>query len=239
MPTNGPVPVSAWPGLMVGAPLAGGHRNPVLAGRLHGAPVVVRHSGRSEASLQWEFNLLRHLHHNDVLVPEVIPTADGRPHLDGWHVQRRIEGRHLDGSPGNAAALHSALTALHGSTAGWPQRPGSRSARQLLTHDQGADVDLGAVPADPRRALRAAWAALDPHDTCVVHGDAGGTNALVLPDGRCALLDWDESRVDDPRFDVADPTDRRQTRAALAWEIATCWLAEPDYARSLVPQLMD
>lgn len=232
------VPASAWAGLAVEAPLTGGHRNTVFAGRLGAEPVVIRHSGRSEPSLRWELDLLAHLRAHGVLVPEILRASDGRQHVDGWHVQRRIEGRHPDGSAGDDAALRSALRLLHSSTADWPQRPGSRSARELLSRDQGGDIDLDAVPADVRRTIRDAWAALDPLDTCVVHGDAGGKNALVLPDGRCALLDWDEARVDDPRFDLTDRDDPRQVRAALAWEIATCWLAEPDYARSLVPQLV-
>ncbi|WP_256840003.1 phosphotransferase enzyme family protein [Ornithinimicrobium faecis] len=238
-PVTGSVPASAWPGLAVGESLTGGHRNPVHAGLVGANPVVIRHSRRPEASLQWEFDLLEHLRDRGVLVPEIVPTADGLRHLDGWHVQLRIEGRHPDGSARDAAALESALRAVHSSTAGWPQRPGSRSARELLTTDRGADVDLGAVPDDLRRTIRAAWAAINPQAACVIHGDAGGGNALLLPDGRCALLDWDESRLDDPRFDLTDPSDPRQARAALAWEIATCWVAEPDYARSLVPQFLD
>lgn len=158
--------------------------------------------------------------------------------LDGWHVQHRVEGRHPDGSARDSAAVRSALRAIHSATTGWPQRPGSRSAAELLTADLGADVDLGALPDTLRSVVRAAWSAFDPQGRCVVHGDAGGGNALLLPDGRCVLIDWDEARVDDPVFDLADPDDPTQARAALAWEIATCWVTEPDYARSLVPRLL-
>lgn len=237
-PDIGPVPTSAWRDLEVAGPLAGGHRNPVLAGRLGQHRVVLRRSGRPEASLQWEFNLLEHLRTRTVLVPELVPTIDGRRHVDGWHVQHLIEGRHPDGSARDATAVHTALRAVHSCTAGWPQRPGARSAEDLLTAERGADVDLAAMPDDLRRTIRAAWAAAEPHDQCVIHGDAGGGNAILLPDGRCALIDWDEARVDDPVFDLARPGDPQQVQAALAWEIATCWVTEPDYARSLVPRLL-
>ncbi len=62
-------------------------------------------------------------------------------------------------------------------------------------------------------------------------------------------MDWDEARVDVPAFDLAalpddalaDPStsgDRQLLRrAALAWEVATCWTVEPDYARRCLRQL--
>ncbi|WP_114908221.1 phosphotransferase enzyme family protein [Ornithinimicrobium murale] len=236
-PDTRAVPTEAWHRLVVDGPLTGGHRNVVLRGRLGADLVVIRHSGRSQASLQWEFDLLEHLHAHGVQVPRIMPTTDGPLHVGGWHVQPLIEGRHPDGSERDAAALRAALRRVHSTTAGWPQRPGARSARELLATDRGADVDLRCMPEELRHAIRAAWAAVAPHDRCAVHGDAGGGNALLLPGGGCALLDWDEARVDDPLFDLADPDDPQQARAALAWEIATCWLTEPDYARSLVPRL--
>lgn len=173
-----------------------------------------------------------------MLVPTAIPTADGRLHVAGWHVQPLLEGRRPDGSTRDEALLRAALDLVHSITAGWPQRPGSRSARELLTADRGADVDLRRVPEQVRQAIREAWAAVDPVDRCVVHGDAGGGNVLIQAGGGCVLIDWDEARVDDPLFDLPDPAESHHARAALAWEIATCWQAEPAYARSLVPQLM-
>ena len=77
---------------------------------------------------------------------------------------------------------------------------------------------------------------MKPAESCVVHGDAGGMNALVAPDGSCALIDWDEARVDDPLFDV--PADPGEERAALAWEVATCWMREPGYAKRLAVTVM-
>lgn len=157
-------------------PLAGGNRNVVLRARLRGRDAVVRRSGRSEASLQWESELLEHLTRASVAVPEAIPTEDGDWHVGGWHVQRFIEGRPV--TPGDAGSLGSGLVEVHAAAVGWRQRPGSRSAAALLSKDVGGDIDLADM-------------------------GAGGGNALVLSDGRCALIDWDESRVDDPLFDLA------------------------------------
>lgn len=46
-----------------------------------------------------------------------------------------------------------------------------------------------------------------------------------------------ESETDDAFFDLTQVGDGTpaQGLAAHAWEIAVCWHAEPDYARSLLP----
>ena len=81
---------------------------------------------------------------------------------------------------------------------------------------------------------------------CAVHGDLGAGNVLVTDD-HVALIDWDESRVDVPAFDYAHlPPDvhvpigggRSATvTAGVAWEAATCWAAEPEYARRRLDEL--
>lgn len=133
--------------------------------------------------------------------------------------------------------LLKALEALHIATTGWPQRPGSRGAHDLLTCDRGGDIDLSSMPMQLVDRIRAAWSGLQMGSNhCVVHGDAGPGNAVLTRDGRCVLIDFDEARVDHPIFDTgATPAARR---AQLAWEIATCWHAEPHYAQSLVPSFM-
>jgi hypothetical protein len=55
------------------------------------------------------------------------------------------------------------------------------------------------------------------------------------------LVDWDEARVDVPWFDFAHlpreidvpaPCGRDVLiTAGVAWEVATCWAPEPEYAR--------
>jgi hypothetical protein len=61
------------------------------------------------------------------------------------------------------------------------------------------------------------------------------------------LLDWDESRVDVPWFDFAflpegveapSPADRDTlVTAGVAWEAATCWTPEPEYAARRLAEL--
>jgi aminoglycoside phosphotransferase (APT) family kinase protein len=83
--------------------------------------------------------------------------------------------------------------------------------------------------------------------TAVIHGDPGAGN-IRMADGRVGLLDWDEARVDTPLLDLgALPPDSAlplagvhrlvARRAALAWEVACCWTAEPAYARRRLAQL--
>jgi aminoglycoside phosphotransferase (APT) family kinase protein len=107
----------------------------------------------------------------------------------------------------------------------------------LLTETRGGDIALDRMPADVVARCRAAWAALPPVEACVVHGDPG-TGNVVLTTSAVGLLDWDEARVDDPRFDLGALPDAAGVgatpavrRAALAWDVATCWVAEPAYAR--------
>jgi aminoglycoside phosphotransferase (APT) family kinase protein len=128
-------------------------------------------------------------------------------------------------------------------TAGWPQRPGFASTRELLTAERGGDVDLTRMPADAVAACRAAWQRLAGRPEAVVHGDPGPPNIRITPDG-VGLLDWDEARVDYTDLDLAElpaaelpatdllPSElARARRAATAWEAANGWTVEPSYAR--------
>jgi aminoglycoside phosphotransferase (APT) family kinase protein len=138
------------------------------------------------------------------------------------------------------------LQQVHALTPAWPQRPAFASSRQLLVEARGGDVDLMAMPAEAMQAVRKCWEPLLVGPECVIHGDLGGGNVLV--DGEdVALLDWDESRVDVPWFDFAHlpsevdlalPVDREAlTTAGVAWEAATCWVPEPEYARKRLSEL--
>ncbi|SNT40266.1 Phosphotransferase enzyme family protein [Rhodococcoides kyotonense] len=201
------------------------------SGLLRHRRVVLRRSRRTEASRVWEWNLLQHLHQAGIDVPVLIPAADGRVDVDGWHVYPYIEGTQpRSGDP----RLAETVGKVHSATIGWPQRPGFASASDLLTSNMGGDVDLSEMPADLVRAVRDAWrSALRAESLGVVHGDCGPRNAVIDSRGRCVLIDWDEARVDDPLFDL--PSTASEQRAVWAWEIATCWTAEPSYAQSLIP----
>ena len=207
--------------------------------------LVVRHSGRSAPALDWELDLLEFLDAHGIGVPRPVSSDDGRRHVDGVLIYRFIDGR----PPRDRADWQRAvtvLTAVHEMTEGWPQRPGFASSRQLLSEDRGGDVRLDAMPDKAVDAIRAAWRPVISGAECVNHGDVGGGNILVTEAG-IALLDWDESRVDVPWFDFAFlPPDvvadvpvaaEALSIAGVAWEAATCWTAEPDYAAKRLAEL--
>ncbi|WP_165945208.1 phosphotransferase [Micromonospora sp. KC723] len=237
--------LAAWTGVELVRALPGGHRNEVMLAERAGRPLVVRRSTRPRAALEWELDLLEHVRDCGVAAPALVPTDDGRRHVDGLLVSEFVPGRY----PADVAdwrRVAEQLAVLHAATGGWPQRPGFAASGALLDGDRGGDVRLDAAPAPVARLVRSAWLPVQQGPRCVVHGDVGPTNVLV--DGsRVTLLDWDEARVDVPWFDYAFlpdevptpwPGDRAQLRAAgLAWETATCWQAEPVYARRRLAEL--
>jgi len=117
--------------------------------------------------------------------------------------------------------------------AGWPPRPDFPGTRELLTTDQGGDVDLTRMPASVVATCRKAWRALTG-PTTVIHGDPCAAN-IRLQGRRVGFLDWDESRVDHPWLDLADIPGLEvpaEAEAAIdAWEAANAWFMEPTYAR--------
>jgi Ser/Thr protein kinase RdoA (MazF antagonist) len=237
--------VTDWSGIELLQPLAGGVRNQAVLARRGGQRLVVRRSSRSVPALEWELDLLEHLAGQGIRVPRPVAADDGRRHVDGVVVCEFIDG----GPPRDAQDWRQVvpvLTAVHESTAGWPQRPGFASSRQLMVADRGGDVCLDAMPSEAVDAVRAAWRPVLSGPECVNHGDVGAGNILV--DGsRVALLDWDEARTDVPWFDFAFlaehvevpvPVDRQVLiTAGVAWEAATCWVPEPQYAAQRLAEL--
>jgi Ser/Thr protein kinase RdoA (MazF antagonist) len=229
------VSLSAWGPVAVVGRLGGGHRNEVLELRRGGERLVCRNTHRSEASLEWELELMGFLGNHGFLVPEVVLTDAGRLQVDGMVVQRWLPGRPPTAFDWPAVAAE--LRRLHALTADYPQRPDFRSTSDLLTEDRGGDVDLSAMPPEAVATCRVAWATLDgPH--AVVHGDPCAANVRVSEAG-IGLLDWDEARVDHPDLDLADlpgielpgPRNRIARAAVDAWEAAAGWELEPAYAR--------
>lgn len=250
--------VGAWPGLELVGPLRGGARSGVFRARRGPASFVVRVSRRPPAALLWELDLLAFLAAGGLAVPLPTETGDGRRHDGGTWVHPLLPGR-PPRTPGDWRQVVAVLEQVHERTAGWPQRPGFASAGALLTDPRGGDVDLSALPADGVALIRETWRPLVGGQECVVHGDVNPGNVL-MHQGRAALIDWDESRVDAPAFDfaglppaAASPRpgvgqrpdigqrpgvgQRQLHRAGLAWEAASCWSAEPAYARRCLDSL--
>lgn len=234
--------LAAWGRPAVIGPLTGGNRNTVLEIRLDGRRLAAHRSRRPPASLDWEISLLDHLARHGLRVPGVVPALDGRRHVDGVVVQTWLDGSPPE--PRDWPAVAATLARLHELTAGWPQRPGFASTRELLTAERGGDVDLAAMPAEAVAACRRAWARLAGRPEAVVHGDPGPSNIRVSDAGP-GLLDWDESRVDYTDLDLADlpgsdlPPDQLAVArtAATAWEAANGWIVEPSYARRQLARL--
>jgi Ser/Thr protein kinase RdoA (MazF antagonist) len=233
--------LAAWGPLTVIGPISGGNRNTVLELRRGRQRLVARRSRREPASLDWEIALVGHLARHGIRVPAVIPAADGRLHVDGVVVQSWLAG--APPGPADWTAVADALRRVHAATAGWPQRPGSASTRELMTADRGGDVDLSLMPPGAVTDCRRAWARLAGTPEAVVHGDPGAPNIRVTEAG-AGLLDWDEARLDYTDLDLAElpgaelagpglPPGRRAAArtAATAWEAANGWTVEPAYAR--------
>jgi Ser/Thr protein kinase RdoA (MazF antagonist) len=228
--------LAAWGDVTVAGPLGGGNRNTVLELRRGQDRLVARRSRRTPASLDWEVDLLEHLARNGVRVPSVVPALDGRRHIDGVMVQSWLDG--IAPESRYWSDIAATLRRVHAVTAGWPQRPGFASTRELLETDRGGDVDLSLMPPAAVAACRAAWRRMRGRPEAVVHGDPGPANIRMSLAG-VGLLDWDESRVDYTDLDLAElpvtdlPPARlaEARRAATAWEAANGWIVEPSYAR--------
>ncbi|MFY0659154.1 MAG: aminoglycoside phosphotransferase family protein [Shimia sp.] len=217
--------------------LAGGHRNQVW--RTRGLPqdVVFKSTTRSEPALDWLTPVQEVARRCGFVVPHMMRSTNGWLSEAGWTCETLVEGGIVprDG----LAEVAALLASFHARTQGWEQRPGFLSSIALLSQDRGGDVDFAQMPRDVVALCRAAWRAVADRVTCVVHGDLAPGNVLRLADGRFALLDWDECRVDLPLFDIAPhaPKSEAETRAHLAWEVACSWRHEPDYARDMAERL--
>jgi Ser/Thr protein kinase RdoA (MazF antagonist) len=232
--------LAAWGQVTVVRPLGGGNRNDLLEIHRGRERLVARRSRRTPASLDWEVDLLDHLVGHGLRVPAILPSLDGRRHVEGVVVQAWLDGA----APADRdwPAVAETLRRLHAVTANWPQRPGFASTRELLDMDRGGDVDLTVMPAAAVAACRNAWRPLAGRPEAVVHGDPGASNIRVA-DGEVGLLDWDEARVDCTDLDLAElpaagvPAGlppgplAAARRAATAWEAANGWIVEPAYAR--------
>lgn len=186
----------AWGDVELGEAMTGGNRSVVVSARLRGSRVAVRQSRRSEAALEWELDLMGRLRESGLVTPEVVPTLDGRRQVHGVNVLAFVKGRRpITLADWERVAAY--LVQLHDLGRGTCQRPGFRSAGDLLNEERGGDVNLGVMPASAVRRCRQAWEALSGLPTSVIHGDPGASNVLIT-ETDVVLVDWDEARVDCP-----------------------------------------
>lgn len=227
--------------------LSGGSRNDVREVRIAGQRYAARLSPRPAAAIAWELDLLARLAKNGLRVPLPVPARDGRLQVDGL-----VVFTWLDGDPPESnqdwRQVADYLDRLHALTTTWPQRPGFRGTRELLTEETGGDVRLDLMPPEAVSRCRDAWRPISIEPRAVVHSDPGAANIRITRAG-AGLVDWDEARIDAPILDLAALPSSSLTvlprrlelarRAALAWEAANGWTVESDYARRCLAQLMD
>lgn len=226
-------PQTLWITAQELVPLAGGARNTVL--RTTGLPrdLVFKSTRHSAPAIEWLQDVHDAAERAGLVAPKLIPSKRGNLVENGWTCETFLEGTPLGRE--DMAALMPSISAFHRATCCLPQRPGMRSSLELCEFASAKDIDLTVLPPDLVKRMRNAWSALEHHEMGVVHGDLTPANALVLMSGRLALLDWDEARRDATVFDLAQlgPQGPDVTKACLAWEIAVCWLVEPQRARQL------
>jgi Ser/Thr protein kinase RdoA (MazF antagonist) len=231
------VDVAAWPAVVLGSPIAGGHRNEVWEARTPEGRVVVRRSKRSSASLNWELHFMQFLDEAGFVVPTPLRTADGQLSRNQVVVQRWIDGREPT-SEADWRLVAAELVRLHEVGARWTQRPTCLAVTQLGRMSRSVDADLSVIPEDIVQEILAVFAEFGDVPTSVVHGDPGASNIRITAEGRVGLLDWDESRVDVVFHDLSnlgcqvlsDTKHARAGRLSDAWETANAWVAEPEYA---------
>lgn len=220
-------------------PLAGGHRNhafgTVCSGL--GQQLVFKSTRRSEPALEWLSAVQKIAEGVGFVVPQLIANHNGRLVENGWTCEPYIDGNLF--SADELPTIRSKLVAFHAETKDIPQRPGFLSSRDLIELEYGGDVDLRGMPADLVGRCRGWWSAVSKQTEAVVHGDINPGNLIRCPDGKIALIDWDESRRDRVLFDMAvvGKSSAEDRSARLAWEVACSWRIEPEHARQIASRL--
>jgi Ser/Thr protein kinase RdoA (MazF antagonist) len=230
--------VDAWPGLQLVNPAIGGHRNEVWFGELCDRTVSVRQSCRSEASLAWELQLLCTLSNRGFLVPAPIACNIGTLSHDGVVVQEWIDG-HEPSSDDEWSLVATELMRLHASCADVAQRPGCMAVTDLTATSRSVDAEMSAIPTDATDVILGIFNSYRHISVSLIHGDPNASNIRITNDGRVALLDWDESRVDVVWHDLSnlgiqvlgDADHAGAQRLSNSWEAANAWTAEPGYAQ--------
>jgi Ser/Thr protein kinase RdoA (MazF antagonist) len=238
------IDVTAWTGVELHERLSGGSRNEVWSGKSPQGAIVVRQSRRSAESLAWELDLMAMLDEAGFAVPMPIPTTDGCVSCNGVVVQRWIDGR-PPSSPHDWQLVADELQRIHSATKQIGQRPGCVAVIELSRNSRSVDAVLAEIPDHVIAELLGVFAQFSDIETSVIHGDPAPANIRMRLDGRVALIDWDESRVDLVYHDLSNLgvqilSDHEHTRAldlSDAWEAINAWVTEPEYARRRLAQL--
>ena len=215
------------------SPLLGGHRNTVLRTKFLGQNVVFKSTRRSPAAIGWLEAVHDYARQAGFVVPHHIRSHDGQLIEDGWTCETFVEGQQIEQA--DLSDMTPMLEKFHDATSSLAQRPGFLSSVELRHLWMGGDVDLSSMPRQLVRRCRDAWEAVSDRRESIIHGDLNVGNVLRTPDGRLALVDWDEARRDLMLFDCGQlaADDEVGKRARLAWEIACSWIIEPEHAKTL------
>ena len=229
----------AWGAGRVLRRLGSGRDRDVRLVELGGRRAVARLGGAGDEALDWEIDLLGHLHEVGVGVPRIVPALDGRRRVGQLIVVEEVDGRPPE-STEDWRAVVSALQWLHRMTEDWTQRPGRRSSIEMVRSEHSDDLDLSRLPVEVVETCRAAWQRLADAPLAVVQGDPSGSNIRITATGP-VFLDWSASRVDVADLDLVGlPNDvlpisgKRLWRAAqaeAAWAAARDWVVDEALAR--------
>lgn len=232
-------PIESW-GIDAGLrPLAGGHRNlafvtvcPKLRQQL-----VFKSTRRTEPALEWLSAVQKIAEDVGFVVPRLIASQNGKLVERGWTCEPYVDGNHA--SADELPYIRPQIVAFHAATKEIPQRPGFLSSQDLIELECGGDVDLRAMPTNLVGRCRGLWSAVSEQTEAVIHGDINPSNLIRCPDGKIALIDWDECRRDLVLFDLAvlGLGSEEEQSARLAWEVACSWKIEPDHARQIASRL--
>ncbi|MCU0802988.1 MAG: phosphotransferase [Rhodobacteraceae bacterium] len=202
--------LQAWNAQVLGQ-MPGGGRSCLWRVEIAGVLHVARAGAASQPALRWLDRVQSLAQRLGIRLAPLVPTVTGALSANGWTIEP-----FLPGQPGQARdlpTLRVALRRLHRMTHGWPPRPG------LMRR---VPVGRGLLP--------------QPDDVAVVHGGVHPGNVIRLPEGQLALIDWEESRVDDVRLDLGFDRNASGRRDHILAEVQACWWAEPARARAMVRQ---
>ncbi len=194
---------------------------------------------RDAAAIGWLVPVLDLAEQSGFIVPKLLKSTQGRYIEQGWTCEPFLAGRMFQ--TGQLGGIASRLQCLQANAGELLQRPGFLAASDLIGCEFGGDIDLRVMPADIVALCRRTWSEVANRPRSVVHGDLNASNLIWTVNGGIGLIDWDEARVDATLFDDFhigrfDPGGV-EAMAVLAWEIASSWVLEPEYAKRMAEKL--